>query len=515
MTDEDGADGQIGLTTVVSSGSLVLVGSLFGSFSKLLEQIIIARLLSPYAYGQVSVGLAVMSLGLTLSIAGCDQGIPRFMSRFEDIRHVRGIWLTGLFISGIITLIVTAILLLRIEWVIETLFDDAVPPRLVAVFVLAIPVLVGQELGVGAIRGFENTIYRTYSRDLFYNGFRLGLLVVLLLAGVGVFAAGYAYLVAGAVGFLTIHVFLRRLLPLWGEFRSHMQDLLWFSLPLLFSAAVSKLLSRIDTVMLAAYLNSGSVGVYNVAYTLALGLGVIFSSFGFIYLPLASRLDSSGKYREINRVHKLTAKWTVLLGFPVFLTFVAFPTDVVRAVFGNEYVQPGVGTVLAILSTGFFVSGVAGYCQNALAGFGYTRSILVVNLIAAVANIVLNFVLIPTYGIVGAAVASALSFATLNWIAFVFLWRVEQISPFSRFTVKMFVLLPLVLLPPTLALSRVVSLNLLTIPVFVVVAELASVVLAAVTGCFQAEDEIPLKHIESRLGFHIPFIRKYIPQNEN
>ncbi|WP_435076771.1 oligosaccharide flippase family protein [Halococcus sp. AFM35] len=512
-TSEDMADDPTGLTGVVSSASLVLVGSLLGSSSKLVERVIIARLLPPGSYGQVSLGIAVMSLGLTLGIAGFDQGIPRFVSRFDDERDRRGTWLTGIALSGIITLVVTALLLFRLDWVTRTLFDDTAS-RLATLFVLAIPMLVGQQLGVGGVRGFENTIYRTYSRDLLYNGLRLGLLVAFLVAGLGVFAAGYAYVIAGAVGFLAIHYFLNRLMSLRGPVRTHPRQLLWFSLPLLFSAAVTKLLSQIDTIMLGYYLSNASVGIYDVAYPLALGLGVVFSSFGFIYLPLTSRFDASGRRGELDRVHKLTAKWTVLAGFPVFLTFVAFPTDVVGAVFGAEYVEPGVGATLAILSTGFFVSGMAGYCQNALSGLGYTRSILAVNVISAVANIVLNVLLIPAYGIVGAAAASALSFATLNWVAFAFLYRVARISPFSRYTVKMYVLLPLLLFPPALALSTVLTLNLLTIPVFAIVAGLATLAVCAATGCFQPEDEIPLELIEDRLGVDIPLIRRYIPDEE-
>jgi O-antigen/teichoic acid export membrane protein len=509
-SNEEMADDRTGLTGVVSSASLVLVGSLLGSSSKLVERVIIARFLPPGSYGEVSLGIAVMSLGLTFGIAGFDQGIPRFMSRFEDERDKRGTWLIGLALSGIVTLVVTALLLTRLEWVTSTIFDDEAS-RLAALFVLAIPMLVGQSLGVGGVRGFENTIYRTYARDLLYNGLRLGLLVILLLAGLGVFAAGYAYVIAGAAGFLAIHLFLNRLMPLRGPVRTHGRKLLWFSLPLLFSAAVTKLLSQIDTIMLGYYLSNASVGIYDVAYPLALGLGVIFSSFGFIYLPLTSRFDASGRRGELDRVHKLTAKWTVLVGFPVFLTFAAFPTDIVNAVFGDEYIGQGVGATLAILSSGFFVSGMAGYCQNALSGLGYTRSILAVNVISAIANIVLNVLLIPRYGIVGAAAASALSFATLNWVAFAFLYHVTGISPFSRYTVKMYVFLPLLLFPPAFALSSTVSLSLLTIPVFGVVAGIATLVVCAATSCFQPEDEIPLELIEDRLGVRIPYIRRYIP----
>lgn len=514
-TNDDAADDPTGLTTVVSSASLVLVGSLFGSASRLVEQVIIARLLAPSVYGQVAIGISVMSLGLTLGIAGCDQGIPRFTSRFSTARDRRGTLVSGFLIAGVATLAVTAALLLRVEWVIDTLFSGTAPRGLVVVFVLAIPFLVGLELGVGGIRGFENTIYRTYARDLLYNGLRLGLLVALLVAGVGIYAAGYAYLVAGAVGFAASLLLLRRLLPLRGGYRPHTRELLWFSLPLLFSASVTRLLSEIDTVMLGAFLAPSRVGVYNNAYVLAMGLGVVFSSFGFIYLPLASRLDSTGERQEIDRVHKLTAKWTVLAGFPVFLTFVGFPTDVIGAVFGARYVRPGAGAALVFLSCGFIAGGAAGYCQNALSGFGYTRSILAVNVVAAVANTVLNLVLIPRYGIVGAAVASAVSFATLNWVAFLFLYYLSGISPFSRYTVRLYLVLPLVLFPPTYLLSRELSLSLPMIPVFVVGAGLAAVAVCAVTGCLQPEDEIPVELVEDALGVRIPLVRRYIPDTED
>ena len=123
-SNEEMADDRTGLTGVVSSASLVLVGSLLGSSSKLVERVIIARFLPPGSYGEVSLGIAVMSLGLTFGIAGFDQGIPRFMSRFEDERDKRGTWLTGLALSGIVTLVVTALLLTRLEWVTSIVFDN-------------------------------------------------------------------------------------------------------------------------------------------------------------------------------------------------------------------------------------------------------------------------------------------------------------------------------------------------------------------------------------------------------
>src|SRR5699024_4789750 len=192
--------------------------------------------------------------------------------------------------------------------------------------------------------------------------------------------------------------------------------------------------------------------VYGYGYPLAAGLPVVLSVFGFLYMPLASRLDEDDNREEVDRVYKVTTKWIYIAAFPLFLTFVAFPGDLVAAVMGKT--DPRSAAALAILSVGFFTSAANGRCQDTLSAFGYTRTILIVNTVAGLLNLVLNVALIPTYGVVGAAVASALSFISLNAIAMVALWRLSGVSPISALTTKTFLVLPVVLFPIAFALSK-------------------------------------------------------------
>ena len=499
------------LSSLVSSASLVLVGSLFGSFSKLFEQVLLGRVLSQPAFDAFSKGFSILMLSTTIALVGFNEGIPRFMSRFDDERDVRGVWVTGIVIAGLAGIGFAVGLLAGGDWIRRVFFGTGSPPLLVTLFAVAIPFVVGLRVAVGAIRGHENTIYRTYAYDLLYNGLRVGILLVLLFGvGMGVLAAGYAYVVAAVVAVVVAHVLLDRLLSLRGPFRTHAGAMVRFSFPLVVASAVSSILSQVDTLMLGALAAApNAAGIYNYGYPLAAGLPVILSVFGFLYLPLASRLDDDSNRAEVDRIYKITTKWIYIVAFPLFLTFVAFSGDVVEIVF--DVSDPRSSAALAILSIGFFSSAANGRCQDTLSAFGYTTYILVVNTAAAVLNIVLNVALVPTYGVVGAALASALSFFSLNAIAMVVLWRLSGISPFSRSTVKTFVLLPLVLFPLAFGLSSVVELSVLTLPLFAVGAGLAAVVVVAVTGSLQAEDEIPIALIEDRLGVRIPLIRRYIP----
>lgn len=499
------------LSTLVSSASLILVGTLFGAFSKLFEKVFLANILPPSAYDAFVKGFSMLMLGSTIALVGFDQGMPRFMSRFADDRDVRGVWVTGIVVAGAVSIAMAAVLVLASDPLRDLVFGPDTPLLLPISFAVAIPLLVGLRVAVGAIRGHENTIYRTLSYDLLYNGLRVAVLLVLLFGvGLGALAAGYAYIIGAAVAFVVAHLLLDRLLSLRGPFRTHTRSLLRFSAPLVIASAVSSILSQIDTLMLGILAaDPNAAAVYSYGYPLAAGLPVVLSIFGFLYMPLASRLDEDDNREEVDRVYKVTTKWIYIAAFPLFLTFVAFPADLVAAVMNKT--DPRSAATLAILSVGFFTSAANGRCQDTLSAFGYTRTILIVNTAAGLLNLVLNAALIPTYGVIGAAVASAFSFISLNVIAMVALWRLSGVSPLSALTVKTFLVLPVVLFPLAFALSKVVTLSILTLPVFVVAAGVVSVALVAVTGCLQPEDSVPIELIEDRIGVRIPLIRRYIP----
>jgi O-antigen/teichoic acid export membrane protein len=479
----------------------------------LVERVVIARTLSVGAYGEVSTGIAIMSFGAIVALVGFKQAIPRYISQFDNERDRRGAWLIGLSIAGTISVIITAILVLGSAQLTELLFERPASDRLLTVFALCVPAFAVLEVGIGAIRGFENTIYRTYAYDLLYPGLRMIVLAGLLFAGFGAVAAGYAYLIALVVALVVTHLLLDRLISLVGSFRIHAREMVRFSLPLILATIVATLLARTDTLMIAYFRSSREVGLYTAAFPLALGLSVVLSAFGFLYLPLVSRLDADDRHGEINAVYQLTSKWIYIISFPGFLAFVIFSGDVLSIFFGDEYARAS--SALSILSIGFLANAAVGRSTDTLSAFGATKWILVSNIAAFGINFATNLVLIPRYGFTGAAVTSAVSYVALNVFVYTVLKRFFDITPLSSESIRTFVVLPSVLLPLGFLLSRQASLTILTLPVFLMVTGLITVVLVSVTGCLQPNDEIPLELVENRLDVTIPFIRRYIPvENE-
>ncbi|TMT86906.1 flippase [Haloterrigena sp. H1] len=497
------------VSKLLSSAVLIGAGQVFYSASQLIERIIVARLLTTEAYGEISVGLAILTFVTTIGLLGVKGGIPRFMSRYDDEANERGAWLTGVLISGTATVVLTIVLLSGTGTISALLFERGDSTRLVALFVACIPFTVGLELAVAGIRGRENTLYRTYARDLLYPTGRLLFLVGFLLAGFGIHAAAMAYLVGAIVSCALACVLLNRLVPLIGSAQLHVRELLFFSVPLVFATVLSNMLTHTDTLMLGYFRSSHEVGLYSAAYPLASGMLLVLSSFGFMYLPLASRLDAEDERSEVGSIYELTTKWVFIVTFPLFLTFVVFSGDVLGIVFGERYAEAG--NALSILAIGFFTSAMFGRNRETLSALGFTTAIMGANGVAFIINAGLNLILIPRYGYMGAAVTSMLSFVVLNLTVYTVLKLKCDITPFSRWSTRTFIVLPVTLFPLAFLLRGAITLTLVTLPLFVIAVGLCSIVIVSVTGCLQPEDRIPISLLEQRLDVRIPIVRRYLP----
>jgi O-antigen/teichoic acid export membrane protein len=506
MTGNDGRSGE--LAKLLSSATLVLVGTVVGSAAKLVERAVVGRALSLDSYGQVSVGIAVLTIGSAVALFGFAQGVPRYVSRFDDDARVRGAWLTGVTFALGIGALIGAVLYAAAGPVGARLLDDA-DPALIRPFALAIPMVAGLQIGVAGIRGKENTRYRAYVNDLFYPLSRILLMVALLAAGYGVLAAGYAYLAAAAAGFVLAHAFLHRLVPLRGAVETDVGEILQFSAPLVVSSVVWTLILQTDTLMLGYFRPMSEVALYGAAYPLAYGLLLVLTAFGYVYFPMASRLDADGSRGELDAIYTVTTKWVYVLTFPAFLAFVVFPADVLTAVFGARY-APG-APALAILAFGFFANVTAGRNRQTLSALGHTNVLMLVTVGTAALNVALNLLLVPGFGDVGAAVASASAYLTLNVAVCGYLYARFAITPLSGSNVRIFVALPAVFFPVAALVSPHLTLTAVTLVPFLVVTGLLALPVVVLVGGVEPEDAATLSFVEERTGVRVPFVWRFVP----
>lgn len=426
------------------SGAFLLFGLAFELGISFVAKLVIARILGPFNYGSVALGITLLSFSSTIVVLGLHQGVGRYLPRYDDAAERRGVILSALQIVFPLALLVGGGVGLFAPTIARVAFDEPSLTPILRVFGTAIPLAALLNFAVGCAQGQKTSVPKVLLQQIALPLTRFVGIGVALYACLVLFefcsetiGVTYAYLASYVVASGFAAYYLLRHTPL-ADFgtsgASKHRELLSFSLPLVVTGAMIHIFSDLDTLMLGFFQEPGAVGIYQVIYPLGELLTMSLVAFRFVFKPIAAELDAEGNVDDMRRIYKTVTKWVTMISLPVFLVFVLFPKLVINLTFGAQYNDGALA--LAVLALGFFVHTLAGLNSGALTAIGRTRLIMYDNIAVAVSNIVLNLLLIPPFAFLGAAVATALSYLLLNFFYSTQLYLETGIQPFSRALLK-------------------------------------------------------------------------------
>ncbi|MHA1701244.1 MAG: oligosaccharide flippase family protein, partial [Promethearchaeota archaeon] len=290
---------------------------------------------------------------------------------------------------------------------------------------------------------------------------------------------------------------------------SFKKELLFFSFPLMISGGLAILMNNFDTIMIGYFLESTDVGIYNVAYKLAGFMLIPLSFLGYIYFPLCSKLLKENKVKELKKLLPLINKWGAVSVFPLIFLFLVYPTQVISAIFGNEYI--GAKYALQILTLGYLVHLLNGKTGETLKSGGYTKVILWAALLSVVVNIFLNILLIPLLGIEGAAIATGASFFSIGIIYIFAVERYMGISPFSKkYTLNCFLALVSGISVVLLYNNIPISFRFLSLVTSVLLFTIFYLLLNVITKNFEREDIFLVEMLENKTHLDLGWLKRKI-----
>lgn len=429
----DSEDNFAPIRSLFKGGGIVLVGLVLELGISFVGKVVIARVLGSVNYGAVSLGITTAAITSTLVLLGLGNGIGRYLPRYEDPSEQRSILVSAFRVVIPLSLLLGAVVVLLAPLLATGVFDDSSLISILRIFAVAIPLGALMKLSLGAVQGMQDSLPKVAIQNVSFPVVRFLGIVIALLWGLGAVGVAYAYLASYAAAASVGLVYLYRRTPLFDRTiptTNRERELLSFSLPLVASGAMTIIISDIDLYMLGALRGTETVGVYNVAYPLAQLLTTAMMAFGFIFMPIISELDARDEPSQMKQLYQLATRWVVLVTLPVFLVLFLFPQQAIRYTFGVEYL-PG-AAALSVLAAAFFVHTAFGLNKNTLTSLGHTRLIMMDDVSAAVINILLNIALIPQYGLIGAAYATAASYLLMNLLYAIQLRRITGIQPFTR-----------------------------------------------------------------------------------
>lgn len=214
--------------------------------------------------------------------------------------------------------------------------------------------------------------------------------------------------VLAVVGFAIISRKIMRGLAFWPAFHwDAFRKLFNFSLPLFFSALASLIVIRVDRFILAYFMPLAAVTFYTLPYTLSEKAATGVANITSVVYPFASELHSKGSHQKVHELYLRSTKILTLITLPFSVILMTMPGQILRYWLGPEYAVQG-ATALCLLGAATFINAASGVATVTSLGVGDAWTPAIFAFASSIINVVANLILIPRYGINGAALGALL-----------------------------------------------------------------------------------------------------------
>jgi O-antigen/teichoic acid export membrane protein len=205
-----------------------------------------------------------------------------------------------------------------------------------------------------------------------------------------------------------------------------------FTTPRGIASLASITLQRIDIVLVAILMGPGYAAVYTAATRFLVAGQLGNMAISMAAQPRFTELFALGDRRSANVIYQVTTAWLVLLTWPLYMLAIVFGPEVL-SVFGHSY-KAG-ADVMLILGFTMLLATACGQVDMVLITTGRSSWSLINGLLAVGVNVGLDLVLIPRYGITGAAIGWAIAIMVTNLMPMAQLASSIHLQPFGRGTV--------------------------------------------------------------------------------
>lgn len=395
--------------------------------------LLVTHVVSVREFGLFSIAWTVVLLAQAPGVLGLDTGAVRFVALgadADDERATRATIQVALLVAGAVSTALAGALVWQAPWLALHAFQKPEAAHLVRIVAISLPALVLARVLVGALQGLGLMGFAARlnpARGLV----NICLAAPLLAVGLGIegfawaaVATSWATVAVGVALLLRAHP--SALVPAPRDWR--IGPLLRFSVPQTLTTMLLYVVLWTDTLLLGRLRAAADVGVYAIVQRLLSPAQTISTASGQMFAPRIAVQDGRGDRETLGLMLKRVTYWNVALSLPVFtgLLLLAHP---LLGLFGAAYTRGA--TALVILSAGQIFNAATGPLGQMINMSGRPWITFANNGLVAVLNIVGCLLLIPRYGITGAAISTTGAITLSNLVKLVQVRVIFGLDPFA------------------------------------------------------------------------------------
>lgn len=395
----------------VKESSIVFVALIITAVVGLAFRMFLARTLGMAEYGLFYSVLALVLIVGTFRDLGLGQTVVRYLPKFavekrhDELKTTITIYAT---VQILYSLFAGLILFVLSDRIAITIFGTAEAS-------LVIKLLSGWFFFEAVYYTFRTVFlgFREVTPHSLLGFFEIVLPFVSMLCLIGVFGpsaatVGLAYLIGlGGAVLIALGLFLKKhsdiLRAKFEASKPLLKELFVFTSPLLIGGIMSIILGQANTLLLATLRSSSEAGLYQVAHPAADLLVYFPMAIGIVLFPMTSELWAKKERVLLGNAMRAIIKFSFVFIVPIAFILLAFPDVVINLLFGPEYMAASLA--LRILVLNVVVGTILVVPKKVMLGIGKSATYVIVVGVRGGLALILGIILIPFYGVSGAAVA--------------------------------------------------------------------------------------------------------------
>jgi O-antigen/teichoic acid export membrane protein len=434
MTGGSGSTSQRAILATAKGGGFLAGGNVVELVCRFVISFLLARLIAAEGYGLYDLAISAATIFAGIASLGLDDAMVRYIAIMSRRADQPGLWGTlqiGIGVSTAAGVFMGGILYFAATPIAEGMFDEPRLTPLLQMLAFVIPFLTLSNVLTGCARGFGRMDHAAFAENVVQSVVRVVLLAVLALVGLDVFTAVLVFGISDVASSVTLVVLLNRQFSMRRSVRRNVRrdvrDVFSFAIPLWLSGLLNQFRKNIETVMLGALAAVADVGVYAIVVKINLVSHIAYRSIIVSVKPVLAALFDAQDHEALGRLYTAATRWTLAMNVPFFLVTVLYPEPILL-VFGESFAAGA--SALVVLAVGELIVAGTGICGSIIDMAGHTRLKLINTVVWIALLLASTALLVPRWGVLGAATASLIATGTINVVRLVQVWVVERLQPY-------------------------------------------------------------------------------------
>ncbi len=260
-------------------------------------------------------------------------------------------------------------------------------------------------------------------------------ILLLVLGGYSLFSIFLSTFAYSLIFFFVNQIIARRILPearlRFGIHFEEIRKVYAFGFSIMLNNLSTSTLAHLDRFLIPIFLGPSQLTYYSLPGTISSKIPGVTGSMSSVIFPVTTKVHNGGDHAQLVRVYQRSLRLVTILAASMAISLFIFSTYLLRYWLNEDFVRKS-GHVLMIFAAIAFLVSIQTHVSNFLYGTGKLKAITNTSIVMALVNLLLLLVLLPSFGITGAAWAYVLSLLPVFYLLYIVEARYLSIPHFFK-----------------------------------------------------------------------------------